>query len=181
MSLLPPPSDDGAPTTESSTAAAAPGWYADAERPGGLRYWDGSSWTEHRQAPAPAAMPAVGQAGPFYVSLMGQETGPYSIPQLQQMAQAKQITATTPVRTSSGTWFPASQIPDVFSDKEWLTALLLSFFLGTFGVDQFYLGNTGLGVGKLLTLGGCGIWALIDVIRIAVDSVPDSMGRPLRK
>lgn len=42
------------------------------------------------------------------------------------------------------------------------TALMLSIFLGYYGVDRFYIGNTGMGVGKLLTCGGCGIWAIID-------------------
>ncbi len=63
--------------------------------------------------------------------------------------------------------------------KSFTTALLLSFFLGGFGVDRFYLGYTGLGVGKLLTLGGCGIWALIDFIMIAMRKVPSADGRPL--
>ena len=46
--------------------------------------------------------------------------------------------------------------------KDPVIALVLSLFLGCFGVDRFYVGNIGLGVGKLLTLGGCGIWAIID-------------------
>ncbi len=65
--------------------------------------------------------------------------------------------------------------------KDWLAALLLSIFLGTLGVDRFYLGHIGLGIGKLVTFGGCGIWWLIDVILIATGSVRDSMGRPLVK
>lgn len=46
--------------------------------------------------------------------------------------------------------------------KDPQTALIISIFLGTYGIDRFYIGDTGLGVGKLLTCGGAGIWAIID-------------------
>jgi ribosomal protein L40E len=65
--------------------------------------------------------------------------------------------------------------------KDWLTALLLSIFLGGLGLDRFYLGYTGLGILKLLTLGGCGIWALIDIIMIATNKMKDSNGNSLSK
>jgi len=65
--------------------------------------------------------------------------------------------------------------------KDWLTALLLSFFVGGLGIDRFYLGYTGLGVAKLLTFGGCGIWALVDFILIVMNKLPDASGRPLKK
>jgi len=64
--------------------------------------------------------------------------------------------------------------------KEFLVALLLSIFLGTLGVDRFYMGYVGLGILKLITAGGCGVWWLIDVILIANKSLKDSNGQPLR-
>jgi hypothetical protein len=63
--------------------------------------------------------------------------------------------------------------------KDFLTTLLLCIFLGVFGVHRFYTGNTGIGIGQLLTLGGCGIWWLIDVILIAAGTYRDGNGNPL--
>lgn len=63
--------------------------------------------------------------------------------------------------------------------REFLVALLLSIFLGGLGVDRFYMGYIGLGVLKLLTLGGCGIWSIIDVILIATRKLPDADGNEL--
>ena len=52
------------------------------------------------------------------------------------------------------------------SGKSQLIALLICFFVGGLGIHRFYLGYTWQGVVQLLTGGGCGIWALIDLIRI---------------
>ena len=46
--------------------------------------------------------------------------------------------------------------------KDPLVVLILSIFLGYLGIDRFFLGNMGLGVIKLITCGGCGIWTIVD-------------------
>lgn len=46
--------------------------------------------------------------------------------------------------------------------KDPTTALIISLFLGGYGIDRFYIGDTGAGILKLITCGGCGIWAIID-------------------
>ena len=53
---------------------------------------------------------------------------------------------------------------------DWLPTLIISLFVGGLGIDRFMMGQTALGVLKLLTLGGLGIWWLIDLIRIACKS-----------
>jgi len=64
-----------------------------------------------------------------------------------------------------------SKKPFVGGYKSQLTATLLCFFLGGLGIHRFYLGYTWQGVVQLLTLGGFGIWALIDFIRILTGSL----------
>jgi len=49
----------------------------------------------------------------------------------------------------------------------WILTLVLSILFGSLGVDRFILGHVGLGILKLITAGGLGVWWLIDVILIA--------------
>lgn len=66
------------------------------------------------------------------------------------------------------------------SDKEWLITLLLSLFLGSLGVHRFYVGKIGTGILQLITLGGCGIWTLIDIIMIVTGKFKDKDGYEIK-
>jgi TM2 domain-containing membrane protein YozV len=63
------------------------------------------------------------------------------------------------------------------SPKSRLAAVLLCFLLGVFGAHRFYVGKIGTGILMLVTVGGLGIWALIDLIIIIVGSFKDKEGR----
>jgi TM2 domain-containing membrane protein YozV len=65
------------------------------------------------------------------------------------------------------------------SDKKRLVALLLCFFLGVLGIHRFYVGKVGSGILQIITLGGFGIWVLIDFIMIICGSFKDKEGLPL--
>ena len=59
--------------------------------------------------------------------------------------------------------------------KNWTATYLLNIFLGWLGVHRFYTGYIGIGVAQLLTLGGFGIWWLIDIIFFALGKINPNM------
>ena len=66
------------------------------------------------------------------------------------------------------------------SNKEWLVTLLLSIFVGVLGIHRFYVGKIGTGILQLITLGGCGIWTLIDIIMIITGNFKDKDGNIIK-
>ena len=66
------------------------------------------------------------------------------------------------------------------SEKGFVPTILLCFFLGAFGIHRFYVGKIGTGILMLLTLGGLGIWTLIDFIIIVVGNFKDKHGLPIK-
>ena len=65
------------------------------------------------------------------------------------------------------------------SEKKILPAFILCFFVGFLGIHRFYVGKTGSGIAQILTLGGLGLWALVDFIMIVCGSFKDSEGKAL--
>jgi TM2 domain-containing membrane protein YozV len=64
--------------------------------------------------------------------------------------------------------------------NNWVICLLLCWFFGVLGVHRFYTGHTVIGIIQLLTLGGCGIWTLIDFIIIVSGNFKDAQGNPIK-
>jgi len=72
---------------------------------------------------------------------------------------------------------PGYRADKAVSPHSRLACLLLCFFLGWLGVHRFYVGKTGTGVAMIFTVGGLGIWTLIDFIMIVVGNFTDANGR----
>lgn len=66
------------------------------------------------------------------------------------------------------------------SDKGFVPAVLLCVLLGGFGIHRFYVGKIGTGILMLFTLGGLGIWGLIDFVMIVTGNFKDKHGRPVK-
>src|ERR1700710_2416964 len=129
------------------TNTAPAGWYADPRNPAVEHWWDGTAYNGSRAAAVAPPAP------PAYPS---------------QAAQPVNVYVNVP---------SAAVVPQGVSPKSRTVASILGFFLGGLGVDRFYLGNTGMGVAKLL-LGWLtvGIWPLVDWIIILTGSAHDGQG-----
>jgi hypothetical protein len=88
------------------------------------------------------------------------------------------VTRQTPVIRPAPVVAPAEEGRG-YSSRSKAIAGLLGIFLGPLGTHRFYLGYWGMGLAMLFTLGGCGVWSLIDAARVLLGRVPDADGRPL--
>lgn len=62
------------------------------------------------------------------------------------------------------------------SEKGFVPAILLCYFLGVLGIHRFYVGKIGTGILMILTFGGFGIWVIVDMVLIATGSFKDKQG-----
>jgi len=139
-------------------------------------------------------------SGQWWYEVEGRSVGPVPADEIRGLLERGTLTRrSNVVPEGSRTWATVAQyegalgLPPVapvappadeqtpVSDRDFLSALLLSIFLGWLGMDRFYLGRIGTGVLKLVTFGGLGIWWLIDVIMIATRSLTDADGLPLSR
>ena len=65
------------------------------------------------------------------------------------------------------------------SPRSRLVAVLLCLIVGVLGIHRFYVGKTGTGIAMILTLGGLGVWVLIDLIMLLVGAFRDKDGKPV--
>ncbi|EMY35811.1 hypothetical protein D477_002436 [Arthrobacter crystallopoietes BAB-32] len=86
-------------------------------------------------------------------------------------------TGTNPHAPQPAQYFPPASAG--MGQKSFVATWLLALFLGIFGVDRFYLGKVGTGVLKLVTFGGLGVWALVDLIIVLAGKTRDKRGLPL--
>lgn len=84
--------------------------------------------------------------------------------------------ATQPTHTQP---LPPTVSANSTGSRSYMVATMLSLFLGFLGVDRFYMGQIGFGLGKLFTWGGFGVWYMIDVVAIATGAARDADGNML--
>lgn len=142
-------------------AAAPAGWYPDGT--GGQRYWDGSIWTEHTAPAADATTEAAAH--------VAHDAGP--------AASATTTAAPTVTATLADLAAAAAPSPADAPLKSFIATWLFALLLGFFAADRFYVGKIGTALAKLFTLGGLGVWVLVDLVLVLAGAQRDKLGRSL--
>ncbi|SFR83889.1 Protein of unknown function [Agromyces sp. CF514] len=179
----------------------AAGWYDDEQDAATQRYWDGASWTPHtvaRPRSEDAASTAVLTGVPADAPAFSAPTRGQGVETATQTASRGVIALPAFVRgpgtPSDHTTVPlppkraaAASAPLVASGdrdyapagRSFLLIWLFALFLGSLGVDRFALGRPGTAIAKLLTAGGLGVWALVDLVLVLTGVQRDGEGNRL--
>lgn len=182
------------------------GWYDEVADAAVLRYWDGNSWTPHTAAkPADAAPAPLGEvpgitfepvvARPEATRSAGGAPGaieeatvarPLDAPVVTLPPSAgrhpdEHTTVPLPSEQQAGAASGPAFSYDAYrsAGRTFMTTWLFALLLGYWGADRFYLGKIGTAVLKLVTLGGLGVWVLVDVLLVLFGAQRDRDGRPL--
>jgi TM2 domain-containing membrane protein YozV len=95
-------------------------------------------------------------------------------PTIQCHACSRVIDAEAVVCTGCGVMQPAARALD--ADRTILPVFLLAFLFGALGVHRFFVGKVGTGILQFVTLGGLGIWWLVDMVMIVTGNFTDKEG-----
>ncbi|MFB9308676.1 hypothetical protein BJY17_001857 [Agromyces hippuratus] len=133
--------------------------------------------------PAPPASPAppLAAPAPFPAPPAASEFPSYTLPAPPGYSLEEQTTA--PLPPAYGTAVPVapqfSYEPYRTTGRTFIATWLFAMLLGFWGADRFYLGKFGTAIAKLLTLGGFGVWVLVDLVLVLTGSQRDRDGRAL--
>lgn len=83
--------------------------------------------------------------------------------------------------SSDNDWIGSLRQQHLGSSRNWTATLVLSLLFGFIGIDRFYLGQSGLGLAKLLTCGGFGFWWAADVVLLLCGEMKDDLGKKVRR
>ena len=160
----------------------AAGWYDDETDAALLRYWNGAKWSPHvAPKPTDAAVDFVpaGDTVPASAAVGAIDEVTSVRP---RATEAKEHT-TVPLPPESGasgaSGVSFSYEPYRAAGSTFLATWLFALLLGPWGADRFYLGKIGTAILKLVTIGGLGVWVLVDLILVLVGAQRDREGRPL--
>ena len=120
---------------------------------------------------APAAFPPPPAAPSEFPS--------YTLPAPPGYALQEQTTAPLPPAYNAGAGPQFSYEPYRSTGRTFVATWLFAMLLGFWGADRFYLGKFGTAIAKLLTLGGLGIWVLVDLLLVLTGAQRDRDDRPL--
>ncbi len=175
------------PRIERPTARPPDQWYLKTD--GGEEFGPVSrdeldAWKEEGRITADCQLLVEGStewqwAGDVYADLDGEpESAPVAVTPTPTARKSTSAKKSSPAKKS----VPSPATDDdvtACSSRSKAIAGLLGIFLGALGTHRFYLGYWGLGLAMLFTLGGCGVWSLVDAVLVLLGRVNDADGRPL--